>query len=142
MPITVPTGDCSFCAYLAGDRPYTVLRQDDVTATLVTREQRGLGHVIPVAHRETILDVTSDEAAALGAAVSDAAQAISRSYDPTGISVWQNNGVGNSQSVPHVHFHVAGTLPDGEGDARTGTLWGPVPKLSVAQTDAIADRLR
>jgi hypothetical protein len=35
-----------------------------------------------------------------------------------------------------VHFHVAGTLEEG------GTMWGEVPKLSVAETDAIAERLR
>jgi histidine triad (HIT) family protein len=38
--------------------------------------------------------------------------------------------------VAHVHFHVAGTLEEG------GTRWGEVPKLSVAETDAIAERLR
>jgi histidine triad (HIT) family protein len=35
-----------------------------------------------------------------------------------------------------VHFHVAGTLPGG------GTEWGEVPRLSVPETDAIADQLR
>lgn len=46
--------------------------------------------------------------------------------------VWQNNGIPAHQSLPHLHFHVAGTLPDG------GTDWGDVPKLTLAQTDAIA----
>lgn len=145
MPIVVPDVDvCSFCAYLRGDRPYTILRRDKQTATLVTREQRGLGHVlvIPVPHRRTILDVTSDEAAALGLAVSAAARAITRAYEPDGVSVWQKNGIPSSQTVPHVHFHVAGTLPEGEGEPTTGTRWGHVPRLEVAETDAIAARLR
>ena len=37
---------------------------------------------------------------------------------------------------PHVHVHVAGTLPGG------GTAWGDVPRLAVAATDVIAGRLR
>lgn len=38
--------------------------------------------------------------------------------------------------VPHVHFHVAGTLPGG------GTNFDKVPFLSVEETDAIADQIR
>jgi histidine triad (HIT) family protein len=53
-----------------------------------------------------------------------------------GIAVWQNNGISANQTVAHVHFHVAGTLQEG------GTRWGEVPLLSVAETDAMAERLR
>lgn len=42
---------CAFCDYLAGRRPYTILRRNDVVATLVTREQRGEGHLLVVACR-------------------------------------------------------------------------------------------
>ena len=137
--LDVPVTDaCPFCEYLAGTRPYTILARNAVTAMLVTREQRGVSHVlvIPVAHRETILDVPRDEAAALIGAVQDAAAAIERAEAATGIAVWQNNGVPAAQSVPHVHFHVAATLPGG------GTDWGSVPRLDVAETAAIAERLR
>jgi histidine triad (HIT) family protein len=133
-----PTDPCPFCDYLAGTRPYTILERDEVTATLVTYEQRGDPHVlvVPVAHRETILDVTPAEGAALMAGVRRAAAAIVGAYDPAGVAVWQNNGVPAHQSVPHVHVHVAGTLPGG------GTAWGDVPRLAVAATDVIATRLR
>ena len=139
MPIDVPhEADCSFCDYLVGTRRYTVLDRDDGVAILVTREQRGVGHllVIPVAHRETILDVDPAEAAALMSGVQRAARAVAAAYDPSGISIWQNNGVPSRQSVPHVHVHVTGTLPGG------GTEWGDVPRLSVDETDAIAARIR
>jgi histidine triad (HIT) family protein len=65
-----------------------------------------------------------------------ATRAIIAAFDPEGVAVWQNNGVPAHQSVPHVHVHVAGTLPQG------GTEWGPVERLAVAQTDLIAERLR
>lgn len=136
--IEVPAAEaCPFCEYLAGRMPYTVLRRNDVTATLVTREQRGIAHVlvIPVAHRETVLDLTDDEAAAVMLEVRAMAYAIDRAEAPRGIAVWQNNGVPARQTVPHVHVHVAGTFPGG------GTEWGEVPRLDVAETDAIAARL-
>ncbi len=139
MVIALPDQDpCSFCAYLAGTWPYTVMVRDAAVAVLVTREQRGRMHVlvIPTAHRPTILDLTPDEYAPLMAAVARASRAVAAAVDAEGVAIWQKNGVANGQTVPHVHFHVAGTLPTG------GTEWGPVPALSVAETDAMAATLR
>lgn len=139
MPLDVPRLDpCSFCEYLAGRRPYALLHRDSVVAILVTHEQRGQGHVlvIPVEHRETVLDLSPHEYGPLMQAIADAARAIVGAFDPSGVVTWQNNGVPAHQSVPHVHFHVAGTLPEG------GTDWGEVPKLPVEETEAIAARLR
>jgi histidine triad (HIT) family protein len=135
MPISMPSADrCPFCDYLAGLRPYTIVEQGEQVAILVTREQRGQGHVlvIPVAHRPTVMDVTPAEEQDVMNAVR---RAIAAAYDPEGIAVWQNNGVPAHQSVPHVHFHVAGTLPGG------GTQWGEVPRLDLEETDRIAKRL-
>ena len=139
MPLVLPPAQpCSFCEYLLGARPYTILERGPVIAMLVTYEQRGRGHVliVPTAHRVTILDVTGPEAAALIDGVQRAAEAIIAAFDPEGVAVWQNNGIPAHQSVPHVHFHVAGTMPEG------GTVWADVPKLRVEETDGIAERLR
>lgn len=138
MPISMPSADpCPFCDYLAGLHPVTILEQGEQVAMLVTRWQRGQGHVlvIPVAHRPTVMDVVPAEEQQLMNALRRAARAITAAYDPGGIAVWQNNGVPAHQTVPHVHFHVAGTLPDG------GTLSGEVPRLHLDETDGIAKRL-
>jgi len=129
---------CAFCAYLLGQRPYTVLSRDDSVAILVTREQRGIPHVLvlPVRHTETVLDLADEDACALMLGVRSAARAIDKAYKRHGISVWQNNGVPANQSIQHVHFHVAGTLDTG------GTAWGDVHELTVAETEVIAERLR
>jgi len=131
-------GECAFCAYLRGKRPYTILSRTPLVATLVTREQRGQPHllVLPVRHMSTILQLSDREAAALMIAVRTAATAIDRGYARPGIAVWQNNGVPAGQAIGHVHFHVAGTLDGG------GTEWGSVPEISVQETDRIANRLR
>lgn len=139
MPLVPPAAEpCSFCDYLTGSRPYTIVERNGLTAMLVTYEQRGCGHllVIPVEHRTTLLDLTGEEQRSLMDGVVRATAAIVAAFDPEGVAVWQNNGVPANQSVPHVHFHVAGTLPEG------GTNWGEVERLAVAQTDLIADRLR
>lgn len=129
---------CAFCAYLRGDRPYTILVRDRATATLVTREQRGLPHllVLPIAHRPIITDITDEEAKAILVAVRSAAQDIDRAYRRPGIAIWQNNGISANQTISHVHFHVAGTLDGG------GTEWGPVEELPIEATERIASRLR
>jgi histidine triad (HIT) family protein len=139
VPILLPTPErCSFCDYLSGHRRFTILDRTPLTAMLVTREQRGAVHVlvIPVRHRETVLDLHPAEAAALMVDVQRASRAIAAESDPEGIAVWQNNGTPAHQSVPHVHVHVAATLPGG------GTNWGDVPALPVDETDRIGDRLR
>ena len=130
--------DCSFCAYLRGSRPYTILSRDETVATLVTREPRGVSHllVIPVRHAPTILDLIDAELIAVIRAVKEAAVLIDRVEKRPGIAIWQNNGRPAAQAIGHVHFHIAGTLPDG------GTEFGEVDELSVEETDAIAARLR
>ncbi|WP_433475013.1 HIT family protein [Spirillospora sp. CA-142024] len=129
---------CPFCEYLAGVRPFTILTRTEAVATLVTREQRGVGHllVMPIRHRPTLIDLTKDEATAIMPAIISAAKAVSNAYKVRGVAVWQNNGIPAHQTIPHVHFHVAGTLPDG------GTEWEHVEESSIADTDAIAARLR
>lgn len=138
VPMTLPSDEaCSFCDYLNERRPYTILYRDGVAATLVTWEQRGQGHVlvIPVAHRVTVLDLTAEERSAVMDGVVAATAAIVGAYDPEGVAVWQNNGIAASQTVPHVHFHVAGTLPGGR------TIWGEVDRLPIEKTNEIAARL-
>jgi histidine triad (HIT) family protein len=128
---------CAFCAYLNGQRPYTTLAKNEQIAVLVTREQRGIPHllVLPIRHRETILDVNDEEAKALIIGVRQTAIAINEAYRRPGIAVWQNNGVPANQAIGHVHFHVAGTLDEG------GTDWGDVEELPLDKTDAIAYKL-
>lgn len=133
--LDVPKNDkCAFCDYLSGRRPFTVAARTNAVAVLVTREQRGVPHllVVPVAHRETSLDLSDCEIAAVAAGVRAAAQASNDAYERPGITVWQNNGIPAHQTIAHVHFHVAGTLPEG------GTDWGDVSEQPLGETDAIA----
>lgn len=128
---------CAFCDYLSGVRPFTVLNRDDLIAVLVTREQRGIGHllVLPVRHYPTLLESESDERHAMMDTLAWAAAAIDTTFERPGIAVWQNNGTAAHQAIPHLHFHIAGTLTGG------GTDFGDVPELTVEQTDQIAAQI-
>src|SRR5688500_13119022 len=104
MPLVLPPSEpCSFCDYLLGVRPYTILEQGELSAIFVTYEQRGQGHVLvlPRQHRVTILDLTAAERTALMDGVVRATQAVIRAFDPEGVAVWQNNGIPAHQTVPH-----------------------------------------
>lgn len=136
--IDLPEEDrCAFCDYLSGRRPYTVLWREDRVAALVTREQRGIAHmlILPTRHVPSLLHLPDEDATAMMVALRDAGVSIDSAYGRPGISVWQNNGVAAHQAIPHLHFHIAGTLPGG------GTDFGEVPELTVAATDRIARRL-
>lgn len=136
--LVIPSNNrCAFCDYLSRDRPYTILYQDEVVATLVTREQRGVGHVlvIPIRHVDSILDLNDIESREIMKAIRKIATAIDLSFCRPGIAVWQNNGIPAGQTIAHVHFHVAGTLENGS------TAWGMVPEISINDTDVIANRL-
>ncbi|MFC6153258.1 HIT family protein [Nocardioides yefusunii] len=129
---------CAFCDYLSGERPYTILLRDDLAAVLVTREQRGVSHVlvIPIRHVPTVLDLHDAEAHAVMDLTRRVASAIDQADGRPGISIWQNNGVAAQQAIPHFHIHVAGTVQGG------GTEWDEVDELTVEDTDKIADHLR
>lgn len=129
---------CAFCDYLSGARPFTVLHRDENAAVLVTREQRGVSHLLIVTtrHVPTILELEVDETHAVADLLRRAAVTIDKVDQRPGISVWQNNGVEAHQAIPHFHFHVAGTMERG------GTELGEVRELSLEETDAIAERLR
>lgn len=128
---------CAFCDYLSGVRPFTVLYRDDLIAVLVTRGQRGIGHllVLPVRHYPSLLESEPPERHAMMDTLAWAAAAIDVAFERPGIAVWQNNGTAAHQAIPHLHFHIAGTLAGG------GTDFGEVPELPVKQTDQIAAQI-
>lgn len=123
---------------MSGARPFTILYRNELAAILVTREQRGIAHLLVVTtrHAATILALEADESHAVMDLVQAAARVIDEVEMRPGISVWQNNGVDAHQAIPHFHVHVAGTVPGG------GTDWDEVRELAIEETDAIAERLR
>ena len=111
VPVRAP---CPYCENFAGrfapHGPPAVVTEDGVTCAFLAPAPLGgmPGHVLVITRRhvETIFELAPEEAAALGVAVTAAAQAIRAALDPPGLLVQQNNGVAAFQTVPHFHVHV------------------------------------
>ncbi|WP_445150182.1 HIT family protein [Baekduia sp. Peel2402] len=125
---------CPFCAYLRGERPYAIVARGELVAVMVTQEQRGTPHllVVPMRHRETIIDLDDEEARHAIIVTREVARVIDAEFRRPGVAIWQNNGVSAHQAIRHVHFHVAGTLDQG------GTDWGPVEETSLEDAETVA----
>ncbi|MDJ0750805.1 MAG: HIT domain-containing protein [Woeseiaceae bacterium] len=116
MPEVEP---CYFCEIVSGDaNQWQVIEDDELTMTLLNGRQFEMGQsiVIPRRHAPTILDLEAAEAAAVIAAARRLSRALVDAYSPDGILVYQNNGVGSGQEVPHFHLHVVPRQP--------GSDWG------------------
>jgi histidine triad (HIT) family protein len=130
---------CTFCRILAGDLDaHVVLDEPDVLAFLDVRPVfEGHTLVVPRTHRDTLLEVPSDELAPLFGAVQRVAAAVVAGLGAQGSWVSVNNVV--SQSVPHVHVHV---VPRTKGDGLRGFFWPRQEYASDANAAAVAATLR
>src|SRR5688572_23770692 len=98
MAIRLPEMDpCSFCEIVAGraDR-WSVVHETPLTVTLLNGRQFEVGQllVLPTRHAPLLLDLTVAEEAAVMAAARRAMQALMGAFDPEGVLLYQNNGVG------------------------------------------------
>ena len=114
----MPDGDpCFFCEVVNGNaNQWLIIEKSELTLTLLNGRQFEVGQcvVIPRRHAPTLLDLRDVEESAVMAAAKRIAQALVRSYSPTGVLLYQNNGVGSGQEVPHFHLHVVPRQPDSD----------------------------
>jgi len=100
---------------LSGELPCARVYEDSHVFAFMDAGQVNDGHVIVAtkAPRQTLLDCTDDEAAALMRAARRIALAVQAAFAPDGITVLQANKEAGWQTVPHLHLHV---LPRHAGD--------------------------
>lgn len=99
--------ECAFCTWLTS-KSRTRVYEDDVTFAEVDPRQPHRGHVLvmPTHHVENVFDLDDSTAAAVMAATVRVARAVRDAFQPDGLSLWQSNGPGAHQEVPHFHMHV------------------------------------
>jgi diadenosine tetraphosphate (Ap4A) HIT family hydrolase len=125
MPLRLPDlTPCYFCEIVAGRiHQWGVIEQAALTLAILNGRQYEIGQciVFPRRHAPTLLDLTGEEAEAVIAAAQRLSHMIMRAFDPDGLLLYQSNGLGSGQEVPHFHLHVV--------PRRTNGGWGGGPPL-------------
>ena len=120
MHFPMPDGDpCFFCEVANGKtHRWQIVEDGELTLTLLNGRQFEVGQcvVIPRRHAPTLLDLEASEEAAVMAAAKRLSRALVDAYSPDGVLIYQNNGIGSGQEVPHFHLHVVPRQP--------GSDWG------------------
>jgi histidine triad (HIT) family protein len=110
MTLPLPAMDpCYLCTIVDGQPPgWNVVERDEWTVTILNGRQFEIGQcmIVPIRHAPTLLDLTAREDAAVMAAAKRIMRAMIGAYAPDGVLLYQNNGVGSGQEVPHFHLHV------------------------------------
>lgn len=107
--------DCIFCKIAAHEIPSTVVYEDDLVIAFDDLNPQAPVHtlVVPKAHYEHIADgIPAETLAAMMHAVGEVARV--KGLDD-GFRVISNKGEAAGQTVMHVHLHVLGGKPLGEG---------------------------
>ena len=127
MPVMDP---CPFCEIARQGRDaWNFVARDELTVTVLNGRQYEAGQciVLPARHAPTLFDLTEAEAAAILRAAQRAAAAITASFKPEALLLYQNNGTLAGQEVPHFHMHVV--------PRTAGSDWGlGPPHLARLQT--------
>jgi histidine triad (HIT) family protein len=113
---------CPFCELAAGrGETRHIIDATEKTLTFINMRQFEIGQllIIPRRHAPTILDLMDDEAVEIMNKLRTAAEALTETFNPDGITVYQNNGVTSLQEVPHFHIHVV--------PRRKSSDWGSGP---------------
>jgi len=114
MPFELPSNErCPFCGNMADPSRSAIVEVLEESLAFVNPRPFGLGHllVVPRRHAATLLDLNADEAAAITKHVHRLANAISEAFDPSGLNIFQNNGISAGQSVAHYHVHIVPSYP-------------------------------
>ncbi len=89
--------------------------------TLLNGRQFEIGQCIvtPKRHAPTLLDLSGEEGFSVLAAAQRPSRALVDTHPLDGVLLYQNNGIGSGQEVPHFHLHVVPRQP--------GSDWGLGP---------------
>lgn len=102
------TGDCIFCAIVAGRAPAHRVFEDERVLIFMDLFPAHEGHtlIIPKRHATDLFEVGSEDLAAVVAQSKPLAAALERVFGCDGIAVIQLNRAAAGQTVFHYHMHL------------------------------------
>jgi histidine triad (HIT) family protein len=124
---------CIFCNIARGQIESHVVFRDEHSVAFLDSKPLFPGHclLIPVAHYETLSDLSKDQVGPLFANARLIATAVEKAMSADGSFVAINNRV--SQSIQHLHIHI---VPRKENDGLRGFFW---PRRKYANPEAMQE---
>ena len=97
-----------FAKILRGELPCHKVYEDEHSLAFMDIMPQADGHtlVIPKVPAVTLFDLDADALGRLMAATQTVGAAVKKAFDSPGIVLFQLNGEGAGQTVPHLHFHL------------------------------------
>jgi len=132
------SGDCVFCAIVAGEASAVFVHEDPEHVAFMDKFPISPGHVlvVPRAHHPDALSMPPEEAGRLFAKAAFIARAVKEAMAADGVNLGQNSGSAAGQIVFHVHVHV---IPRHD---REGGRWPRRAVSSPEDLEATAGRIR
>jgi len=133
------TGDCIFCAIVAGEVPGQIVDSDEHTVAFMDINPATPGHalVVPRNHSEDLMDVSDEDLSHTMLAVRRLTRRIDEVLEPDGFNLLNSCRSAAWQTVFHFHVHV---IPRYAGDPLK-LPWVPGPG-DPDEIAAVAERLR
>jgi len=100
--------DNIFAKILRGELPAIKVYEDESTLAFmdIMPQQNGHTLVIPKEPAVMLLNLSDEAAADLIVKTKMVAKAVKEAMQAEGITIYQLNGSGAGQMVPHIHFHI------------------------------------
>lgn len=111
--------------FLCNLPPERIIDECPLTVTIRDGFAVSPGHTLIVTkrHAPTYFDLTSEELAAVSAAIQKAKAGIDEAYQPDGFNIGINCGEWAGQSIPHLHVHLIPRYKGDVEDPKGGVRW-------------------
>jgi histidine triad (HIT) family protein len=132
---------CYFCEVVERTKNERVVYETDSVIAIIDPRQANPGHilVIPKDHFPDIYALSEEAGSEIMKAMILLSRIVRKAFELDGLSIWQSNGPGAHQEVPHVHFHIHPRKMD-DGLLRVYPRWlDPIPDQIL---DSYADRVK
>ena len=132
---------CVFCEIVEGTKDARVVYESDSVIALIDPRQANPGHilVIPKEHFPDIYALSEETGSEIMKAMILLSRTVRKAFELDGLSIWQSNGRGAHQEVPHVHFHIHPRKID---DGLLRVYPQRLDRIPDEELDSYADRVK
>ena len=132
------SGDCVFCAIVAGEASAVFVHEDPEHVAFMDKFPINPGHVlvVPRTHHPDALSMPEGEVGRLFTKAAWIGRAVKAAMEADGVNLGQNSGAAAGQIIFHVHVHVISRYD------REGGRWPRRAPSDLVALEAVAARIR